>query len=41
VRQRLVVGMPAHGFDIRAFQRFFFERAAGPRREFIVPEIDA
>ena len=39
---RLVVGMPAHRFDIRAFQRFFFECAAGPKfsREFIVPEIE-
>lgn len=39
---RLVVGMPAHRFDIRAFQRFFFECAAGPTfaREFIVPEIE-
>ena len=39
---RLVVGMPAHRFDILAFQRFFFECAAGPTfsREFIVPEIE-
>lgn len=39
---RFVVGMPAHRFDILAFQRFFFECAAGPTfsREFIVPEIE-
>lgn len=40
--ERLVVGMPAHRFDIRVFQAFFFDCAAGPRfsREFIVPEIE-
>jgi mono/diheme cytochrome c family protein len=39
---RLVVGMPAHRFDIRAFETFFFNCAAGPKfsREFIVPEIE-
>jgi mono/diheme cytochrome c family protein len=39
---RLVVGMPAHRFDIRAFETFFFNCAAGPTfsREFIVPEIE-
>ena len=39
---RIVVGMPAHRFDIRAFETFFFNCAAGPKfsREFIVPEID-
>lgn len=39
---RLIVGMPAHRFDIRAFETFFFNCAAGPKfsREFIVPEID-
>ncbi len=39
---RLIVGMPAHRFDIRAFETFFFDCAAGPTfsREFIVPEID-
>ncbi|VVO68751.1 hypothetical protein PS850_01214 [Pseudomonas fluorescens] len=39
---RLIVGMPAHRFDIRAFEIFFFNCAAGPKftREFIVPEID-
>jgi mono/diheme cytochrome c family protein len=39
---RLILGMPAHRFDIRAFETFFFNCAAGPTfsREFIVPEID-
>src|SRR5574338_1417801 len=39
---RIIVGMPAHRFDIRAFETFFFNCAAGPKfsREFIVPEID-
>ncbi|AWI79921.1 hypothetical protein CEW87_11420 [Parazoarcus communis] len=40
--QRLIVGMPAHRFDIRAFESFFFNCAAGPKFSsgFIVPEID-
>lgn len=39
---RIITGMPAHRFDIRAFETFFFNCAAGPKfsREFIVPEID-
>ncbi|ATE62698.1 hypothetical protein CCZ27_14890 [Thauera sinica] len=39
---RIIAGMPAHRFDIRAFETFFFNCAAGPRfsREFIVPEIE-
>jgi mono/diheme cytochrome c family protein len=38
----LIVGMPAHRFDIRAFESFFFNCAAGPKfsSAFIVPEID-
>ena len=36
-------GMPAHRFDIRAFESFFFNCAADPKfsAEFIVPEIAA
>nr|WP_249115954.1 cytochrome c [Azoarcus sp. L1K30] len=39
---RVIVGMPAHRFDIRAFETFFFNCAAGPTfsSSFIVPEID-
>ncbi|CAL95211.1 hypothetical protein [Azoarcus olearius] len=39
---RLVLGMPAHRFDIRAFETFMFNCAAGPNfsRERIVPVID-
>lgn len=39
---RLITGMPAHRFDIRAFESFFFNCAAGPKfsSSFIVPEID-
>ena len=40
---RLVLGMPAHRFDIRAFEAFFFNCASSAkfRSEFIVPEIEA
>ncbi|MDO9597782.1 MAG: c-type cytochrome [Azoarcus sp.] len=39
---RVITGMPAHRFDIRAFETFFFNCAAGPKfsRDYIVPEID-
>ncbi len=39
---RIIVGMPAHRFDIRAFESFFFNCAAGPTfsKDRIVPEID-
>ena len=39
----LITGMPAHRFDIRAFESFFFNCAADPKfsAEFIVPEIAA
>lgn len=39
---RVIVGMPAHRFDLRAFETFFFNCAAGPKfsRDHIVPEID-
>ncbi|MCB1890132.1 MAG: c-type cytochrome [Rhodocyclaceae bacterium] len=40
---RLVLGMPAHRFDIRAFETFFFECASSARfrSEYIVPQIQA
>lgn len=40
---RIVLGMPAHRFDIRAFETFFFNCAASARfrTEFIVPQIEA
>jgi mono/diheme cytochrome c family protein len=40
---RVIVGMPAHRLDLKAFETFFFNCAAGPkfRSEFIVPEIEA
>ncbi len=39
---QLVLGMPAHRLDIKAFETFFFNCAAGPKfsAEFIVPEIE-
>ena len=39
----LIAGMPAHRFDIRGFESFFFNCAASPKfsAEFIVPEIAA
>ena len=41
--RRVVLGMPSHRFDIRAFETFFFNCASGPsfRSEFIVPQIEA
>ncbi len=40
---RLVLGMPAQRFDIRAFESFFFNCAASAkfRAEYIVPQIEA
>ncbi|MBT0963707.1 c-type cytochrome [Denitromonas iodatirespirans] len=40
---RVILGMPAHRLDIKAFETFFFNCAAGPkfRSEFIVPQIEA
>ena len=37
------LGMPAHRLDLKGFETFFFNCAAGPkfRSEFIVPEIEA
>lgn len=39
---RLILGMPAHRLDIKAFETFFFNCAAGPKfaAEYIVPEIE-
>ncbi|WP_227816146.1 c-type cytochrome [Nitrogeniibacter aestuarii] len=40
---KVVLGMPAHRLDIKGFESFFFNCAAGPkfRTEYIVPEIEA
>lgn len=39
----IYLGMPAHRLDLKGFETFFFNCAAGPkfRSEFIVPEIEA
>jgi mono/diheme cytochrome c family protein len=39
---RIYTAMPAHRFDIRAFEEFFFRCAANPkfRADYIVPEIE-
>lgn len=39
---QLILGMPAHRLDIKAFETFFFNCAAGPKfsAEYIVPEIE-
>ncbi len=39
---RIYTGMPAHRFDIKAFEDFFFRCAADPRfrADYIVPEIE-
>jgi len=39
---RIYAAMPAHRFDIRAFEEFFFRCAANPkfRADYIVPEIE-
>jgi mono/diheme cytochrome c family protein len=38
----VVVGMPANGFDIMAFEKFFFRCAADPKftKERVIPEIE-
>ena len=40
---RIYLGMPAHRLDLKAFETFMFNCAAGPtfRSEFIVPQIEA
>ena len=41
-RPRLYLGMPAHTFNVWAFQKFLFECAKDPKSsaEYVVPEID-
>ena len=41
-KPRIYLAMPAHRFDVRAFEEFFFDCAANPnfRAEYIVPAMD-